>query len=183
MAMEINIRITVDGDTEYSATEAAVVRSLAAHPSQGTAAVVVTDWPPADRQEVKVEAPATAPSPAAKKPATRAPKAAAVKTPPPADVPMALEPDTAPEAEADEVEASVAQVIKTPTGQITQAAGVKLDQPASRDLSGAITIATELVGKGKSAVVKSALEAAGAKKVSNMETAEALASFFAVLEG
>lgn len=183
MAMEINIRITLDGDTEYSATEAAVVRSLAAHPSQGAAAV--TEWPPAPEkaaQAPKAEAP-KAEAPKAR--ATRAPKAAAAKPTPEPDVPMALDVDPvddtpAPEAPADEAPAAEAAA---PTGLVTHIGTLKLTQPAKRDATGAVSAATELVSKGKTALVKAALDAAGAKKVSGLETDEDIATFFAALEG
>lgn len=187
MAMDINIRITVDTEGTYSDHEASILRALAAHPSQGDAA----EWPPADRAVSKVEVPAAV-TPAAKKPVTRAPKAAAPKKPTPApDVPMALEDPLVEEAPAvvveeevpgDPQEDAVSQAAPS-TAPLTQVAGVKLTQPVQRTLDGAVTVVTELVAQGKIAPAKSALEAAGVKKVSLLETAEQVATFFAALEG
>lgn len=185
MAMDINIRITVDTDGTYSDHEASILRALAAHPSQGDAA----EWPPADRAVSKVEVP-VAVTPAAKKPVTRAPKAAAPKKPTPApDVPMALE-DPIEEAPAEAVEEevpgdpqedAVSQAAPS-TALVTQVGSVKLAQPVQRTLDGAVTVVTELVSTGKIAPAKKALDAAGVKKVSLLETDEQVATFFAALE-
>lgn len=188
MAIDINIRITVDNDFPYSAHEQSILNALAAHPSQGAAA----EWPPADRAVSKVEVPAavTPAAPAAKKPVTRAPKAAAPKKPTPApDVPMALEDPLTEEAPAEAVEEevpgdpredAVSQAAPS-TAPLTHVAGVQLNQPVQRTLDGAVTVVTELVAQGKIAPAKKALDAAGVKKVSLLETDEQVATFFAAL--
>lgn len=191
MALDINIRITLDSEGAYSDREQSILSALAAHPSQGAAA----EWPPADRTNsnpapVPEATPATPKAAPKAAPKTRAPKAAPVKVVPEPDVPMALDDaeelpgdpqDQAP-APAEELPEPKAEP-KTTGGQLTTAGGEKLNQPVNRTIDGAVTVVTELVGKGKIALAKSALEAAGVKKVSAIETDDQLAAFFSVLEG
>lgn len=172
MAMDINIRITVEADTDYSPTEKAVLQALAAHPSQGADAV----WPPADRtNSTPAQAPEVTPAAAPKAapvkatPAPRKPKAAPAKVAPVEDVPMAL--DVVDEEQAPaEAEAPAEAPAKVETSAKV------------RTLDEAITLTTDLVQQGKAALVKSALEAAGVKRVSQMDTDDKLAAFFATVE-
>lgn len=182
MALDISIRISVDGDTAYSSTEAALIRALAAHPSNGAAAVVEApaDAPVKAPEPVKVEEPVTVEEPekaeevkpAPRKPTTRKPKAATVKAAPVEDVPMALD-DLGDDPE--QIEDKVAETTPEPAieGKVV----------TQYTMSDAVTAATDNVKAGRQVLVRSALEAAGAERVSHLDTDAKLEAFFAVIEG
>lgn len=170
MSLEINIRINAGNDGELTAHESSILKALAAHPSQGDKAVIPTGFSAAP--QAAAEPAQEAPAEPAKKPAAkRTAKPAAAKPAPKEDVPMALDDNLAADPEQVEEKAEEAPALE---GKVMPDNHHTVDE--------AVSVATTLVGEGKSALVKSALEAAGAKKVSALNTDEALAAFFAVIE-
>lgn len=174
MALDINIRITAGAEGELTDHEKSILSSLAAHPSQGTAATLpiqvkteVYNSAPAVEAAPEEKTPEAAPAP--KKPTTRRPKAANPKPVPVEDVPMAMDDDLTPDPEA--VEEKVEETTAEPV----------VEGKVVRTVDDAVTATMDLVKVGKMALVKSALEAAGAKKVSELAE-DQLDTFFSVIE-
>jgi NADH-quinone oxidoreductase subunit C len=179
MSIKVNIEISVanEGYTEH---EAAILAALAAHPSQGAAAVTpvavapvatvtTTPAPAIDlTARTKEAADARIAESKAKTAADAKAKAAAAAKAKAAEAAAA-----AAEAEAAEAEVEEAEVEDDLLGGEAETTFTKAD---------AIAKATQLVSSQKQAVVKTALAAVGAKRVSDLNDAADIQAFMAALE-
>lgn len=161
MSTTINISITADESGNFNAREQAILASLSAHPSQGAAAVL----------------PASKPAPAA------APKAEPKAAPAPA--PKTEKPAPAPASPQSTKAAVLDTTIDEEPAVEEPAAEVEEDLVGGEDftLQDAVTRATKLVSEKKQAVVKEALTALGAKRVSDLKEQADINAFMAAVEG
>lgn len=160
MSTTITISISVTGDEAYTEREQAILNSLNAHPSQGAAAVV----------------PASKPAPAA------APKAEPKAAPAPA--PKAEKPAPAPSS-PQSTKAAVLDTTIEDAPAAVEAEEVEEDLVGGEDftLQDAVTRATKLVSEKKQAIVKDALTALGAKRVSDLKEQADINAFMTAVEG
>ena len=159
--LEINVKITLAPGEEYSAIEAAVAQALSG--SATPAAPAAPAKPVAAAKAPAAPAPASKPAAATKPPVAKTPAAKA-----PA---KAVEPEPEEEVE-DEGPAAALEVEEDLLGG---------DEPAYT-IEAAVAAATKLVSAGKSADVKAALAASGAKKVSELK-GKGIQAFIEALEG
>lgn len=157
MALTITTTITVNDDEAYTAREAAILAAIAAHPSSGAPA-------PAPA----AEKPAVAPMVARTRAAKAAKPAAAAETSTQAAV-LDTSLDEPAEKADDNDEAALAAMEADLAGET----------PTLQD---AVTKATAAISAGKQAQVKAALNAAGAKRVSELK-GDGIATFINALEG
>jgi len=171
MSIKVNIEINVaaEGYTEH---ESAILAALAAHPSQGAAAVIPAAAP-TEKIAAGVAADARIAESKAKAAAEAKAKAdAAAKTKAAADAKVA-----AAKAAVEEAEAAVAaEAAEEPVEDLV---GGDTDE-ATYTLEDAVAKATGLVSSGRAAEVKSALAQTSAKKVSELKGAD-LNTFMTVL--
>jgi hypothetical protein len=185
MSIKVNIEISVanEGYTEH---EAAILAALAAHPSQGAAAVtpvavapvatVTTTPAPAIDLTARTKEAADAriaESKAKTAAEAKAKAAAAAKAKAAEEAAAAAAAAAAAEAEAAEAEVEEAEVEDDLLGGEAETTFTKAD---------AIAKATQLVSSQKQAVVKTALAAVGAKRVSDLNDAADIQAFMAALE-
>jgi hypothetical protein len=180
MSIKVNIEINVaaEGYTEH---ESAILAALAAHPSQGTAAVIPALPSSAGNPQEAIDMTARTKEAAdariaeAKAKAAAEAKAkadAAAKTKAAADAKVA-----AAKAAVEEAEAAVAaEAAEEPVEDLV---GGDTDE-ATYTLEDAVAKATGLVSSGRAAEVKSALAQTSAKKVSELKGAD-LNTFMTVL--
>ncbi len=164
MSTKITIEITVADDQAYTAREAQILAAIQAHPSQGAAAVVT----PAP---AKAAAPVAAPAPAAKVEAPKAAPAPAKKAPIPTT--------SATSSKAAVLDKTIDEPAPAAEEAEEDLVGGE-EEVAAYTLEDAVSAATKLVSEGKSATVKTALAAVGAKRVSELKGV-AIASFMEAL--
>lgn len=181
MSIKVNIEINVaaEGYTEH---ESAILAALAAHPSQGSAAVIPAAEKPAVRvlTNEKSEAGHTKEAADARIAEAKAKAAEEAKAKAAADAKAKAAAAAKAKADADAAAAAAATA--------EAAAAEPAEEPAEDLLGGteytlkdAIAKATELVSNGRGAEVKAALAPTGAKKVSELK-GDAIATFIQALE-